>query len=105
MSRTVEIPARLVPLRVILILSICITCLVVHFCGENLAQSAHAFSPELTISGEMDDKNHDSGDDSYVLPEITILKIIGNSIRVICPVSLVFSKISFRPLYPPPIAG
>jgi hypothetical protein len=105
MSRTVEIPAQPVPLQVLLILSICMICLLVHFCGENLALSAHAFSLELNISGEINDKNHDSGEDSYILPEFTIPKVMRNSIRAICPVLLVFAPISFRPLYPPPIAG
>src|ERR1035437_7728617 len=105
MSRTVEIPARPVPLQVVLFLSICMMPLLVHVSGENLAPSAHAFSLQLNISGEIDDKNHDSGEDSFILPEFTILKIMRNSIRAICPVLLVFAPISFRPLYPPPIEG
>jgi hypothetical protein len=105
MSRTVEIPARSVPLRAVLLLSICLTGLLVHFCAENLAPSAPPFGMDWIGSGGTDAQSHDSGEDLFILPEYTGQKILQNSIRATCPAALVFSSIPFRPLLPPPIAG
>jgi hypothetical protein len=104
MSRTVEVRARSMPLQVVLILSICMACLLVHFCAENLAPP-QPFGFEWIDSGETNDQSHASGEDSFVFPIYTRLKILQNSIRAICPESLGFGSISFRPWLPPPIAG
>jgi hypothetical protein len=101
----VEKRARSVRLQVVLILLICMACLLVHFCAKNSAPSAQPFGLERIGSGELDDQSHDSGEDSFVFPNYTRLKILQNSIRAICPESLGFGSISFRPLLPPPIAG
>ena len=104
MSRTVEIPVQSMSLRVVLILSIGMVCLLVHFYAEKLAPSAQPFSTEWIDSGETDGQNHDSGEDLFVLPEYTGPKILLNFIRVICPESPVLVSIACRPLLPPPIA-
>jgi hypothetical protein len=105
MSRTVEIPIRSVPFQIVLILSICMACLLLHFCAENLAPSAQSFGMEWIGSGETDDQSHDYGEDSFIFPQYTRLKILQNSIRAICPEPIVSASIAFRPLLPPPIAS
>jgi hypothetical protein len=105
MSRTVEIPARSVPLRMVLVLSICLAGLLVHFYAENLAPAAQPFGMEWIGSGETERQSHDTGEDLFILPEFTGLKTLQNSIRAIYPEALVFSSIPFRPLLPPPIKG
>ena len=105
MSRTVDIPSRSVPLQIALILSTCLVCLLVHFYMENLALSAQPFGMQWTASGETDGQSHDSGENVFIPPESTELKILQNSIRAVFPESLAFALLPYRPLLPPPILG
>lgn len=104
MSRMVEVPAQSVPRRVALILSICLTCLLVHFCAGNLALVTHAFTTEWIDSAELNEQRHTSGEDSFIFLQFIDLKILQYTIPVTCPELLVFASYVFRPLLPPPIA-
>lgn len=105
MSRMVDVPAQCVPLRVAWILSICLACLLVHFCGENLAPATHAYTIDWIDSGGTEDQSHAGGEDSFILPQFNGLKILQYTIQVTCPELLIFASFAFRPLLRPPIAN
>jgi hypothetical protein len=100
-----EIPGRPVPLRFVLILSICLGCLLVHFFADTLGPAAQSFAMEWIEDGEKDAPTHAAGEDAFVLPELSSLENPQRSIRIACPESLGFSSFAFLPILPPPIAG
>jgi hypothetical protein len=101
----VEIPAGAFPLRILLILAICLGGLLVHFCVESLTQAAQPFSVEWNEDGETDRATLDSVEEPFILPERFAVNILHCSIRVVCPESLVCASFAFQPLLPPPIAS
>lgn len=105
MSRMVEISSRLLLLRIVLILAVCLGGLQVHFCIDSLTQASQPFSKEWNEDGKADPATLDSVEDPFILPERFVVDIRYCSIRVIYPESLVFASFAFQPLLPPPIAS
>ena len=105
MSRMVDVPAQCVPLRVAWILLICLACLLVHFCGENLAPATHTTTIDWIDSGGTDDQSHACAEDSFIPQKFNGLKILQYTTQVTCPELLIFASFVFRPWLPPPIAS
>ena len=105
MSRMVEIPAGAFPLRILLILAVCLGGLLLYFSLESFTQAAQPFSVEWNEDGETDPATLDSVEEPFILPERFDVDILHCSIRVIYPESLVCESFAFQPLLPPPIAS
>ena len=105
MCNTDEWPAWTVPLRVALILSICMGSLLVHFFGGSLGLTALSTTLEWIDDGEKDDPNHTTGEVAFILPKFSGPENPRFSLRIACPEASAFSSLAFLPLLPPPITS
>jgi hypothetical protein len=98
-----ENPARSAPVRVILILSICLGGLILHsFAGNPGMPSQSVTTMNWIDEGEKDDPSHMTGEDTFILPEYSDQVNPQSSIRVLSPELHVYCSVAFLPIVPPP---
>ena len=100
-----EIRTRIVPIRLVLILTICLSSLATHFLAECNGQNPHAITLELIDDGRSDNPDHSAGVDSFILPESSERMDPQSQLRIACPARSVFASLASLPLLPPPIKG
>jgi hypothetical protein len=93
-------------LRLVLILSVCLGSLLIHFFTESFDRiTGQYFAMEWIEHGEKDGPTHEAGEDTFVLPEFFRPVEQQGGIRIVYPDSPVIPSFSSIPLLPPPIAG
>jgi len=94
------------PFRFVLILSLCLGSLLVHFFAESFGlMTGQSFAMEWMEHGEKGDPTQTADEDAVILPNFFCLEYPQLSIRIASPESLGNSSFAFLPILPPPIAG
>jgi hypothetical protein len=106
MCKMDELPRRSAPLRCVMIFSICLGVMLVHFFAESFEfMTGQSTAMEWIEHGEKGDPTHAAGEDSFVFPISVRLEIPQACVRAVCPDSPAYSSLASLPLLPPPIAG
>jgi hypothetical protein len=101
MYRMGKRPAR----AAVLLLSLCLAGLLVHFGAANLFPPVPTFGTEWIDTGGNNAASHAAGEEAFILPEFSSLMNPLHSLRLACPKLLVVASFPHLPLVPPPISA
>jgi hypothetical protein len=106
MCKMDELPRRSASLHFVMLLSVCLGVILVHFFAESLdLMTGQSISTEWLDHEDKGDPTHAAGEESFVFPISARLEIPQTCIRHTCPDSPAYSSLASLPLLPPPIAG
>jgi hypothetical protein len=102
-----NLPSHHLPLRLVIVLSICVGGLVAHFFAESISPAVQVQTNtfEMVGHGGYFDHAYDNDEDSFVIPCLFEAENPHTIIHIALPDSLDFLSFSASPVFPPPKAS